>query len=47
MARRWQEKHLKLCAWVEANIDETFAFYRLPRERHQHLKSTNMLERFN
>jgi putative transposase len=27
---RWQDKHPKLCAWVEANIDETFAFYRLP-----------------
>ena len=44
---RWQDKHPKLCAWVEANIDETFAFYRLPREHHKHLKSTNMLERLN
>ena len=44
---RWQERHPKLCAWVEANIDETFAFYRLPREHHKHLKSTNMLERLN
>jgi len=44
---RWQDKHPKLCTWVEANIDETFAFYRLPREHHKHLKSTNMLERLN
>lgn len=44
---RWQEQHPKLCTWVEANIDETFAFYRLPREHHKHLKSTNMLERLN
>jgi putative transposase len=44
---RWQEKHPKLCAWVEANIDETFAFYRLPRAHHKHLKSTNLLERLN
>jgi putative transposase len=44
---RWQERHPKLCAWVEANIDETFAFYRLPREHYKHLKSTNMLERLN
>jgi putative transposase len=44
---RWQDTHPKLCAWVEANIDETFAFYRLPREHHKHLKSTNMLERLN
>ncbi len=44
---RWQEKHPKLCGWVEANIDETFAFYRLPRAHHKHLKSTNLLERLN
>jgi putative transposase len=44
---RWQDKHPKLCAWVEANIDETFAFYRLPRAHHKHLKSTNLLERLN
>jgi transposase-like protein len=28
--QRWQDKHSKLCAWVEANIEETFAYYRLP-----------------
>jgi len=44
---RWQEKHPKLCAWVEANIEETFAFYRLPAAHHKHLKSTNLLERLN
>ena len=44
---RWQDKHPKLCTWVEANIDETFAFYRLPRAHHKHLKSTNLLERLN
>jgi putative transposase len=44
---RWQDKHAKLCSWVEANIDETFAFYRLPRAHHKHLKSTNLLERLN
>ena len=26
---------------------ETLAFYRLPRQHHKHLKSTNMLERYN
>ena len=45
--RRWQERYPKLCAWVEANIEETFTFYRLPRQHHKHLKSTNMLERLN
>jgi putative transposase len=44
---KWQAKHPKLCNWVEANIEETFTFYRLPAEHHKHLKSTNMLERIN
>jgi putative transposase len=44
---RWQDKHPKLCAWVEANIEETFAYYRLPQAHHNHLKSTNLLERLN
>ena len=30
---------------MEENIEETLTFYRLPREHHKHLKSTNMLER--
>lgn len=44
---RWQDKHPKLCEWVEANIEETFAYYRLPAAHHKHLKSTNLLERLN
>ena len=44
---RWQDKHPKLCTWVEANIEETFTFYRLPLAHHKHLKSTNLLERLN
>ena len=44
---RWQEKYPRLCMWVEENIEETLTFYRLPREHHKHLKSTNMLERLN
>ena len=30
---------------MEENIEETFSFYRLPRQHHKNLKSTNMLER--
>lgn len=45
--KRWQGKYPKLCDWVEDNIEETFSFYRLPRQHHKHLKSSNMLERFN
>jgi putative transposase len=44
---KWQGKYAKLCDWVEANIEETFTFYRLPAEHHKHMKSTNMLERVN
>jgi transposase-like protein len=44
---KWQTKYPKMCAWVEANIEETFTFYRLPAEHHKHMKSTNMLERIN
>ena len=44
---KWENKYPKLCDWVEGSIEETFSFYRLPREHHKHMKSTNMLERLN
>jgi len=44
---RWGSKYPKLCCWVEENIGETFTFYHLPLPHHKHMKSTNMLERFN
>jgi putative transposase len=44
---RWEPKYPKLCEWVEENIGETLTFYRLPLQHHKHMKSTNMLERFN
>lgn len=44
---RWNAKYHKLCAWVEEAIEETWTFYRSPREHHKHLKSTNLLERLN
>ena len=43
----WQAKHPKLTTWVEEQIEETFTFYRFPQTHHQHLKSTNLLERFH
>ncbi len=45
--KRWQSKYPKLTEGVEDNIEQTFTFYRLPRQHHKHLKSTDMLERFN
>jgi putative transposase len=44
---RWQNKYPKLTGWVEEHIEETWAFYQLPRQHHKHMKSTNMLERIN
>jgi putative transposase len=44
---KWQAKYAKLVTRVEENIEETLSFYRLPRQHHKHLKSTNMLERLN
>ncbi len=44
---KWAARYPKLGAWVEETIEETLTFYRLPRQHHKHLKSTNMLERFN
>ena len=44
---KWEARYPKLVAWVEENIEETLTFYRLVRQHHKHLKSTNMLERFN
>jgi putative transposase len=45
--KRWQAKYPKLCDWVEENIDETLAVYRLPSGHHKNMRSTNLLERFN
>jgi transposase-like protein len=45
--QKWGGRYQKLCDWVEANIEETLTFYRLPRQHHKNLKSTNLLERLN
>ena len=36
-----------LDGWVEKNISETLTFYQFPRAHTKHLKSANMIERFN
>jgi transposase-like protein len=45
--KKWSGRYRKLCDWVEGNIEETLTFYRLPRQHHKNLKSTNLLERLN
>lgn len=44
---KWSARYPRLTAWVEENIERTLTFFRLPRQHHKHLKSTNMLERLN
>lgn len=44
---KWGKRYQKLCDWVEASIEETLTFYRLPRQHHKNMKSTNLLERLN
>lgn len=44
---RWATKYPKLCEWVEESIGEPLTFYRLTVQHHKHMKSTNVLERFN
>jgi putative transposase len=45
--KKWSPRYEKLTGWVEETIEETFTYYRLPRQHHKHMKSTNMLERLN
>jgi len=42
---KWSGKYAKLTGWVEENIDETLTFYRLPRQHHKHLKSTDEIDK--
>jgi putative transposase len=44
---KWGGRYPRLTAWVAENIEQTLTFFRLPRQHHKHLNSTNMLERFN
>ena len=45
--QRWAQRYPRLTDWVEAENGETLNVYRLPRQHHKHLKSTNLLERLN
>jgi putative transposase len=45
--KKWGGRYAKLVDWVEENIEETFTYFMLPSLHHKHMKSTNMLERFN
>ena len=45
--KKWGGRYAKLVDWVESHIEETFTYFTLPPLHHKHMKSTNMLERFN
>jgi transposase-like protein len=45
--QKWGPRYLRLCDWVEGNIEQTFSFYRLPQQHPKHLTSSNMLERLS
>jgi len=44
---KWEGSYPRLVAWAEETIEETLTSYRLPRQNHKNLKSTNMLEPLN
>lgn len=44
---KWSPRYPRLTGWAEDAIEQTLTFFRLPRQHHKHLKSTNMLERLN
>jgi transposase-like protein len=44
---KWTPRYPKLTSWAEDTIEETFTYFRLPLRHRKHMKSTNMLERFN
>lgn len=44
---KWSGRYPRLMTWVEETIERTLTFFCLPRQRHKHLESTNILERLN
>jgi putative transposase len=44
---QWSARYPRLTTWAKEAIEHPLTFFRLPRQHHKHLKSTNMLERLN
>jgi Transposase, Mutator family len=38
---RGSARYPRLTTWVEESIEQTLTFFRLPRQHHKHLKSTD------
>jgi putative transposase len=47
VVRKYGKSAPKLSAWMEENVPESFAVFRLPPSHRQRLRTTNMLERIN
>jgi transposase-like protein len=47
VARKYEKIAPQLSAWMEANVPESFAVFRLPPAHRVRLRTTNMLERVN
>jgi len=45
--RLWYARQAVEHGWSRNVLVQTLTFFRLPRQHHKHLKSTNMLERLN
>ena len=45
--QRWAAYYPRLTDWVDVHIGETLNLYRLRRQHHEHLNSTNLLERLD
>jgi transposase-like protein len=47
VVRKYEKSAPKLSAWIEENVPESFAVFRLPPSHRVRLRTTNMLERVN
>jgi len=47
VVRKYEKSAPKLSVWMEENVPESFAVFRLPPAHRQRLRTTNMLERLN
>ena len=47
VVQKYEKSAPKLAGWMEANVPESFAVFRLPPSHRQRLRTTNMEERLN
>lgn len=47
VVRKYQKPAPRLASWIEENVPESFAVFRLPPAHRHRLRTTNMLERIN